>query len=165
MKSKRLSFAILLAVLITFALPLMPVAAAGNPSANGGGTTFEKTSTGILLRSTFVFNAVKQKNGTVTGHLVYHFRAGNVTIYMDINCLKITGNSAALSGVVTKLTGTPQSFEFVGQKAVFKVVDNGQGKGASPDLISDVILYGGANCNGFAPTPHLPISGNITIHS
>src|SRR6266851_10473008 len=108
MKSKRLSFAILLAVLITFALPLMPIAAKGNPSATGGGTTVEGGK-----KSTFVFNAVKQNNGSVNGHMVYHFRSGNITIEMSLNCLKITGNSAALSGTVTKASGTLPSYIFV----------------------------------------------------
>src|SRR5262249_45381542 len=133
--------------------------AKGNPSATGGGTTIEGDK-----KSTFVFNAVQQKNGSVNGHLVYHFREASITIYMKLNCLKIVGNSAAMSGVVTKVTGTPPNYIFVGQKAVFKVVDNGQGKAATPDLISDVILYGGANCMGFAPNPYLPIQGNIQVN-
>src|SRR5215470_10249248 len=139
MKMMRLALAILFIVLITFSMPVTSVAAKGNPSANGGGTTIEGG-----IKSTFVFNAVMLKNGSVNGHLVYHFREGTVTIYMKIDCLNIMGNKAALSGTVTKLTGTPKPFEFVGQKAVFTVVDNGQGKGASPDLISDVILFAGA---------------------
>jgi hypothetical protein len=160
MNRMRLSFVILLALLITLTMPQISAAAKGNPSANGGGTTIEGGQ-----KSTFVFNAVKQKNGSVNGHMVYHFRSSDLTIYMTINCLKITGNNAVLSGVVTKVTGTAPAYIFVGQKAVFKVVDNGQGKGASPDLISDVILFSGANCMTSAPSPYLPIQGNIQVSS
>lgn len=50
-------------------------AAGGNQMANGGGTTVEGGE-----KSTFVFNAVKKSDGSVTGHLVYKIRVSNIGI-------------------------------------------------------------------------------------
>ena len=97
-------------------------ASQGNPSATGGGTTEE-----LGEKSTFVFNAVQHKDGTVTGHLVYQFRGADNTIKMDIDCLNIIGTQATMSGTVTKVTGDAPAFIFEGQKAVFKAQDNGEG--------------------------------------
>jgi hypothetical protein len=157
-KRMRLFACVVLVVLI--ALNLTPAAAKGkgNPKATGGGTTIEGGE-----KSTFVFNAVQHKNGSVTGHLVYHFREANFSFRMKIDCLNITGNQATLSGVVTKVVGPAYSYIFVGQQGVFQVTDNGQGKHASPDLISDVILGSGASCTAPGPTPYLPISGNVKV--
>jgi hypothetical protein len=131
----------------------------GNAHANGGGTTIEGGKV-----STFVFNAVELPDGSVQGHLNYQFRFGDVNIKMDLDCMSITGNRATLSGVVTEVggKGTPPNYIFVGQRASFTVEDNGQGKNASPDMISDLILFGGASCANNWPT-YLPISGNIDI--
>ncbi len=157
MKRMRLLAGIMLILLL--AVNLTPAAAKGNPKATGGGTTVEGGE-----KSTFVFNAVQHKDGSVTGKLVYHFRSAGFSFRMNINCLKVTGNQAVLSGTVTQVTGPAYSYIFVGQKGVFRVTDNGQGKNASPDLISDVMLFGGATCTTAAPpVPYLPISGNVQV--
>jgi hypothetical protein len=143
---------------------VVPVVAAaaqarGNPSATGGGTTQELGET-----STFTFNAVQRPNGSVTGHLVYHIRAADLTIHMDIDCLSISGNTARLSGEVTHLQGDPPDYVFVGQDAEFTVQDNGEGSQAPPDLFSDVFLFTGATCHdAFPPDPYLPTQGNIQV--
>jgi hypothetical protein len=157
-KRMRLLACVVLVVLI--ALNLTPAAAKGkgNPKATGGGTTVEGGE-----KSTFVFNAVQHKNGSVNGHLVYHFREANFSFRMKIDCLNITGNQAILSGVVTKVSSSAFSYVFVGQRGVFVVIDNGQGKHASPDLISDVILDASATCASSSLVPYLPISGNIKV--
>jgi hypothetical protein len=139
-----------------------PASAGGNPSATGGGTAEELDAT-----STFTFNAVQHKNGTVNGHLVYHFRAFDISIHMDIDCLAVTGNRAVLSGKVTKVSGDTEPFPFiyVGQDGVFQVEDNGEGGGAPPDLFSDVNLDPGLTCNNSLPEPYIPISGNIQVEA
>jgi hypothetical protein len=133
-------------------------ASSGNPRATGGGTTVE-----LGEKSTFTFNAIQHNDGTVNGHLVYNLRGSDISIKMDIDCLNIIGNQATLSGTVTQVTGTAPSFIFEGQKAVFKVEDNGEGGAAPPDLISDLFLFAGATCNVPFPVPYLPIDGNIQV--
>jgi len=127
----------------------------GNSSVNGGGTTEERG-----LKSTFVFNAVSNNQGT-HGHLVYQFRGGDISIHMDLDCLNINGNRATLSGTVSSVSGTNiPGFIFVGQRASFTVEDNGNG--GNNDKISDLILFGGASCANNWST-YLFIQGNISI--
>jgi hypothetical protein len=138
-------------------------AVAGNAHANGGGTTVEGTE-----KSTFVFNAVQQIDGSVVGHLTYHFRSANVTFHMQNDCLNIIGNSAVITGTVTMVTGTSIPFIVPGARGIFQVQDNGEGSNAtSPDLISDVIIYppmSVIDCRLTpAPAPYLPIDGNIDV--
>lgn len=130
----------------------------GNPSASGGGTAMELGS-----KSTFTFNAVEHKDGSVNGHLVYHFRASDITIHMDIECLNIVGNRATLSGTVTSVNGNTTGFPFIveGAKAAFSVEDNGEGNAANPDKVSD-LLFGVPTCAGMIP-PYIVISGNVQV--
>jgi len=159
----KVSRSVLVGVFVVVCLMIAtPAPAAGNPSATGGGTAVE-----LGEKSTFTFNAVEHNNGAVIGHLVYNFRAGDISFHMDIDCMAITGNQAVLSGTVTKVSGNVEDypFIFVGQDGVFQVQDNGEGGGASPDLFSDVNLDLGLNCNNSLPDPYIPISGNIQVDS
>ena len=82
----KVSGSVLLGVVLIAGLVIaMPAAAAGNPSATGGGTAQELGET-----STFTFNAIQHHDGTVNGHLVYHVRAFNISFDMDIDCLQLT---------------------------------------------------------------------------
>jgi hypothetical protein len=144
------------------ALDLRVATAAGNSSATGGGTAEEAGG-----RSTFVFNAVRHKDGAVTGHLVYHVRGfppDGLTIWMDLDCLIVVGNVATIGGVVTKATPEIPGFIFEGQEGAFQVVDNGQGANASPDLYSDLFLAPGQVCTNYPGAPaYVPVSGNIQV--
>jgi hypothetical protein len=133
----------------------------GNPSATGGGTTLEGGES-----SRFTFNAIGKKDGSATGHLEYQVRVQDAAFHMSIDCLRVVGNQASLSGTVTHVTGAVPSYVFVGQKGVFKVEDNGEGAGAAPDQISDVFLYSNATCTntGFIVL-YLPIDGNIQVRN
>ncbi len=146
-------------LLLTALMFTTNAAPAGNARATGGGTTEEGGE-----KSTFVFNAIQNKNGTVNGHLVYNLRGLNSTIKMNIDCLTIVGNNAIMSGVVTQVKeDNPPAYIFVGQRAEFQVEDNGEGGDDAPDLISDLNLGPNASCNLIAPTPYLPIDGNIQV--
>lgn len=157
----KMSLSVPLVVLVAL-VAISPALAGGNPSATGGGTALEF---GAL--STFTFNAIEHKDGTVKGNLVSHLRFVDGTIHMDIDCLNITGNTATLSGTVTKVKGKdpPPPWIFVGQNGVFQVEDNGEGGNAPPDLFSDVLLRDGVSCESDFPTPYIPISGNIQVKS
>jgi len=139
----------------------------GNQSVTGGGTTEEGSEL-----STFTFNAVNRKaDGTITGHLIYHIRTGDISVKIDIDCLTVAGNRARMSGNCTKIWGPGEVpwWITVGSRVSFIVEDNGQGNSASPDMISDLIFYigipptGCANVDAFRT--YLPMSGNIQIHN
>jgi hypothetical protein len=129
----------------------------GNAHVNGGGTAVEGGE-----KSTFVFNAVELPDGSVNGHLVYNYRAGDNEIHMDLTCLRIFGNKATLSGVVTSATGDLPSFISVGAAASFTVEDNGQGKG---DKFSNLIFGAGSFTSSCADNwaTYILVSGNISI--
>jgi hypothetical protein len=135
---------------------------AGNQKASGGGTTEE-----LGEKTTFTFNAVKKSDGSVTGKLIYNVRGQDVAIHVDITCLRIVGNNIAhMSGVVTKLIGTPAYYMEVGRTVVFSVTDNGEGSADNPDLFSDLIFFyptGTANCQIQSVYRYLPMSGNIQV--
>ena len=95
---------------------------------------------------------------------MYHLRVGDNTIFMDIDCLNIVGNQATLSGTVTKIKGNVPGGIFVGQKAVFRVEDNGEGNGAPADEISDVFLFAAANCLTSTPATYRAIQGNVQVN-
>ena len=89
---------------------------------------------------TFSFQAQERTDGSVTGSGVLTIPqpgvAGNVQIHFDIDCLNIDGNSAIMSGTVSKSNVFPETFE-----VWFKVVDNGEGNNSSgPDQMT--FLYG-----------------------
>jgi len=154
--------AVVAAVLsLTALLNPTPVPAAGNAHANGGGTAVEGGE-----KSTFAFNAVQQADGSATGHLTYHFRLADVTFHMQNDCLKVIGNKAVIAGTVTMVTGTSIPYIVQGARGVFQVQDNGEGSDASPDLISDVIIYPlgfMVDCMVVPPNPYLPIEGNVSV--
>jgi len=128
----------------------------GNAHVNGGGTTIEKDKV-----STFVFNAVQQDDGTITGHINYHYRGGDIYLQADVICMNIFGNRATIGGIVTNIrTDNPSNFIVKGDVFTFTVQDNGQGKNAASDLISDLNFGGFCSDNN---DTHLPISGNIDI--
>ena len=157
--STRLSSSVLLAVLLALGLAgALPASAAGNPRATGGGTTEEGGE-----QSTFVFNAVQHKDGTVTGQLVYHLRTADLTIHLDVDCLAIVGNRATTGGETRKVAGNTAAYPYVvvGAPAVFQVEDNGEGGDAPPDRISD-LTYVQPGCQD-GPPPDLPIAGNIHL--
>ena len=135
----------------------------GNQSVTGGGTTEEG---GEL--STFTFNAVKKADGTVTGQLIYHIRVADIDIKLNIDCLNIVDNLARMTGNVTHIYGPAAAGSgfAVGDRATFIVKDNGEGKDAAPDEISDLFIGDPTfDCEFIPDITYLPMSGNIQIHN
>lgn len=132
----------------------------GNRQVNGGGTAIEGGKV-----STFVFNAVEFEDGTVTGHLVYNWRLGSIYQEMEIDCMRIAGNRATLSGVITTIRGDNSSYPFIveGSRVSFTIEDNGNGVSGGPDKISDFIYGNTASCANYW-NPYIPIKGNISIN-
>jgi hypothetical protein len=77
------------------------------------------------------FNAVQHADGTVTGSATVHDVSAGVTARIDVNCLNVIGNTATISGIVTR-SNDPT---LVGFESIFQVVDGGEGKG-SVDFMS-----------------------------
>ena len=104
-------------------------AAGGNsgPSASGAGH-FEITGD---LR-TFSFHANTAKDGSVSGQAQLNNRDQSVVAHIVVDCLRIVGTTAFVSGVISKHSDPT----LVGKGARWKVQDNGEGANAPPDLIT-----------------------------
>jgi hypothetical protein len=134
--------------------------ATGNPSASGHANL---TINGGL--QTYSFNAIRNQNGSVSGHLTLDSRGQNVIIQGDVNCLVINGNEAFIGGIITNVTpnSDPSFFSLVGQPFVLRVVDNCEGAPGPVDLVSDV--FGGVDCSFGQFLGLLPIeAGNINVN-
>ncbi|MBC7688519.1 MAG: hypothetical protein H7211_10110 [Aquabacterium sp.] len=147
-----------LAVLLSLSA-FKPVPPQG-PSANGQGSL---TVAGDQQRR-FAFHANTMPDGSVQGSGELTYTGGELKIKFDINCLKVSGSTAIISGIITSVAG-PQAANFPdyveGTLVVFKVIDNGEGENASPDQISR--LGQGSNCNS-SSLPTFPIEGgNIQV--
>jgi hypothetical protein len=81
------------------------------------------------------FSAVQRAEsvfvGNATGNATVHDVSAGVTARIEVNCLNVVGNTATISGIVTR-SNDPT---LVGFESIFQVVDGGEGKG-SIDLMS-----------------------------
>jgi hypothetical protein len=121
------------------------IAAAGaigvpaTPAAPNG-VVASATGSGHMIRNdfnrTFSFTARKYADGSVKGQLQLNSREFNVHIHMRIDCLRVVGNVAHMSGIITK-TSNPEE-AFVGELNRLVVQDNGEGPKAPPDMISGI---------------------------
>jgi hypothetical protein len=132
-------------------------------SASGQGALFIQTPDGSGTR-TFSFNAETRSDGTTVGHAELVNRFSGAIVHIHVDCLRVIGNVASISGQVTK-TNNPL-FETYSQ-VVFSVQDNGEGASAPPDLISfaffDVPQLG-FDCHDQLFPPTMPIENcNVQV--
>jgi len=136
------------------------VVAAGPTSATGAGTL---TILGELRN--FAFTASTNK-GITKGQAQLNNRDQDAIDHLDIDCMKVVGNKAVISGVITKSNSGQE-----GNTGVFSVEDNGEGNHAASDRLSLVFFYppqyAGTLCTFFNPGD-FPTSeiegGNIQVH-
>ncbi len=161
MKARFLTLASLVAVLAVLALA--PVAQAQVvESATGAG----HITLGSALR-TFSFNAVERADGSVMGKIHFNNRANRQVLHGEVECLSVVGNTAYLSGVITK-SRIPGR---VGLTFATAVQDNGEGQDAPPDM-STLVVQGVfavpaeevCELQSLFAQPLLPIeSGNVQV--
>jgi hypothetical protein len=135
----------LAAPVTAFILAASVAADPGRPSATGSGT-----ATFPFGFRNFAFSAVTHADGSVTGQAVvrlHHPEIGGLR-RIQIDCLRVEGNVAIMSGIITEHTADP---DLVGLQSIFIVVDNGQGKNSPPDEITITGTYDipGITCANF----------------
>ena len=110
------------------------------------------------------FNAIQNRNGSVSGHLTLDSRGQEVIIQGDVTCLVINGNEAIIGGIITQVTpNSDPSFCSPGQPFVLRMVDNGEGAPYPVDLVSDV--NASSDCSLGHSSALLPIEvGNINVN-
>jgi hypothetical protein len=108
------------------------------------------------------FSAVQHADGTVTGTATVHDLSAGVTAQIDVNCLTVIGNTATISGIVTRSNAPAlQGFE-----GIFQVVDGGEGAG-SIDFMSLANFFAvgtGNDCRVPGEFDLVPVDqGNIQV--
>ena len=98
------------------------------------------TGSGHMVRNgfyrTFSFSARKYSDGTSKGELQLHSPEFDVVVHLEIDCLRVIGNRAHMSGVITYTSNPDEGF--VGEHNRLVVEDNGEGPAAPPDLVSGI---------------------------
>lgn len=129
------------------------------PSANGQGS---QSLPGDISRR-FSFHANTMPDGSVKGSGVLTYTGGVLKIMFDIDCLRVVGKTATMSGTVTKFDGDIFTNYVPGTKIYFKVTDNGEGGNANPDQLSRLSSFAGG-CNVPLAIAESPIDGgNIQV--
>ena len=167
-----------LALAGTVALLAIPVAVASTSdnavaeSASGGihWTIPLPNAFGVeVVSQPLAFSAVKNVDGSVSGHFEYIQKAGGETIKfgVDVTCMNVYGgNRAKIGGIVTQSSDPTIA---VGMYGWFQVFDNGEGANPAPDQ-SSLVGFGDEAANeAFCNSPNLPrfgpwdVQGNVQI--
>ncbi len=149
--------------------PTKPVIAAN--ARSGTDATLDASATGpsVTGGGTITFGASKEHVSVAvfgtSGFAQFHDNTvvGNVNGHVAINCVRIVGNEATLSGIVTQSNDpTIEGFE-----ALFQIRDNGEGgRGEGPDFMSPVLLHEvgvGSNCLVPGEFDLVPVKGNFRV--
>jgi hypothetical protein len=89
--------------------------------------------------TTFSFTAVRQADGSVSGHYQYDFRARGFAVHGTVTCVSTNGAQAWVGGTVDQvITGDPAFESLLGLEMWWRSIDNGEGGSASPDLTTGV---------------------------
>jgi hypothetical protein len=152
---------VVLALLST--LIALSAAASSRPKATGNG---QVTISGKLR--TFAFTAQRMPDGSVKGMGNIQNRSRGNHVKFDIDCLRIEGNTAIMSGIVVATTDPA----FEEGPVWFRAIDNGEGRSAASDEMTLVGIYpAGAiapTCSVDDPfvlgTQTVIEGGNIQVH-
>lgn len=111
---------------------------------------------------TFSFTARLYEDGTATGMAQVNSRSLDTIVQMRIDCLAVDGNTAHLSGFVTRSSNPVEAP--LGDRRRFVVRDNGEGADG-PDEISTIPRNpAGETCNDSTLVPtRLVESGNVQV--
>ncbi|HYP21157.1 MAG TPA: hypothetical protein VEY08_13880 [Chloroflexia bacterium] len=144
-RSRRLTHSVC-ALAILASLALAGHGSGGVAQAGDGGVIESMTGSGHFTGSngefvSFAHNAVKQADGSVTGHYVINLRSLDAVFKGPITCLQVVGNRAWVGGIAESVTSSnPNLAAFEGQEMWFQVADNGEGANDPPDMTTSIGL-------------------------
>jgi hypothetical protein len=140
--------------LFAFALSLLCLVVPASSSASDGAATITGGGTFSVdgnKKGHFNFNAIVHADGSVTGHLTLQDPEtvpnqdvdGNgevdsdalpdgAELTADLDSVKVNGNRAALSGVITSAT----TQRYMGLRMILTIEDNGEGNNTAPDKVT-----------------------------
>jgi hypothetical protein len=101
-----------------------------------------------------------------SGRVTFNDRtvSGNVNGTIDVNCVRIVGNEATISGVVRQ--SNRKSIE--GFEGLLQIRDNGKGRGKNggPDMGSPILFHAvgtGSDCQVPGEFDLVPVKGDFTV--
>jgi hypothetical protein len=101
----------------------------------------------------FSLIALEKSDGTVTGEWSDEFGHANGGIHVAVDCVRVVGNEAWVSGVITNQ-------QFAGLFALTRVQDNGTSANDPPDQISfTFVLANPVSCQTTPQLPLFPLTG------
>jgi hypothetical protein len=148
---------------VAVVLMLVGAAVAKAPAASQA-VVASATGSGHMVRPdgtfrSFSFTARKYADGTSQGELQLNSRSFDVVVHIKIDCLRVVGNVAHMSGRITRVSN-PDEGE-VGELNRVEVRDNGEGGNAPPDQVSTIP----ANPGDADPTTCVDPPTNATIRT
>jgi hypothetical protein len=152
-------FPVVLAAVALGALVLLGVAYADSGASASGHAN-------LLIageQQTFSFHVRTMPDGSDEGTFQVKSRGQDITAHGVLDCLRIVGNTAFVSGVVTN---TKEPIFGGATFVLFTVVDNGEGADAPPDTWSDIFLFFAPfSCDIFGLAPVNPVEeGNFQVN-
>jgi len=112
---------------------------------------------------TFSFTVREKADGGTSGQYELHNPNFDIRVHGEIECVAVAGNEAWFAGPTTLSSDENQ----IGVNRAFRVIDNGEGSGASADEVSFAVGVGSAQdwCDAMIPFGTNPIeSGNVQVH-
>ena len=100
----------------------------------GVGAILQRTKE--LAKRSFSFSARRYADGTVNGEVQLNSRGFDVFVHIKIDCLRLDGSTAYMSGLITYSSNPAEGVP--GELNRWAVQDNGEGAGASPDMVSSI---------------------------
>ena len=91
----------------------------------GGADNCEAKGNPTGCDANFSLVAHQRADGSVTGQWQDTFAGGGLGIHVAIDCLRVVGNAAVISGVITHGVSEETGGDVSGQQALTAVVDNG----------------------------------------
>lgn len=108
----------------------------------GGADLCEATGRPTGCDANFSLVAHQRADGSVTGQWQDTFDGGRLGIHVAIDCLKVVGNGAVISGMITHGVSEVSGEDVGGQQALTAVVDNGTSAKDPLDQIGYAIIGG-----------------------
>jgi hypothetical protein len=102
-----------------------------------------------------------------SGRVTFNDRtvSGNVNGTINVNCVRVVGNEATISGIVTH--SNRKSIE--GFEGLLQIRDNGKGRGgkdSGPDMGSPILFHAvgtGSDCQVPGEFDLVPVKGDFTV--
>jgi hypothetical protein len=163
-RERRKEFFMRLAAAAVVTLVLLVAVAVANAPAASKRVVASATGSGHMVRPdgtlrSFSFSARKYADGTSDGQLQLNSRSFDVVVHIRIDCLRVVGNVAHMSGRISRVSN-PEEGE-VGELNRVEVRDNGEGGDAPPDQVSTIPV----NPGDADPTTCVDPPTNATIRT